>query len=36
MVVYPNEGHMFYKLADARDYNLRMLRWFERWFAEKQ
>jgi dipeptidyl aminopeptidase/acylaminoacyl peptidase len=34
--VYPNEGHMFYKPADARDYNLRMLRWFERWFAEKQ
>jgi dipeptidyl aminopeptidase/acylaminoacyl peptidase len=36
MVVYPNEGHIFYKPADARDYNLRMLRWFERWFAEKQ
>lgn len=36
MVVYPNEGHMFYKPADARDYNLRMLRWFERWFVEKQ
>jgi dipeptidyl aminopeptidase/acylaminoacyl peptidase len=35
MVVYPNEGHLFYRPADARDYNLRMLRWFEQWFAKK-
>jgi len=35
MVVYPNEGHVFYKPADARDYTLRMLRWFERWFEDK-
>jgi dipeptidyl aminopeptidase/acylaminoacyl peptidase len=33
MVVYPNEGHVFYKLGDARDYTLRMLGWFEQWFA---
>ena len=34
MVVYPNEGHVFYKPADARDYSLRMLRWFDEWFAK--
>jgi dipeptidyl aminopeptidase/acylaminoacyl peptidase len=34
MVVYPNEGHIFYKPADARDYSLRMLRWFDEWFAK--
>ncbi len=34
MVVYPNEGHVFYKLGDARDYSLRMLRWFDEWFAK--
>ncbi len=34
MVVYPNEGHVFYKPADARDYTLRMLQWFEQWFAK--
>jgi dipeptidyl aminopeptidase/acylaminoacyl peptidase len=33
MVVYPNEGHVFYKDGDARDYTLRMLRWFDRWFG---
>jgi dipeptidyl aminopeptidase/acylaminoacyl peptidase len=33
MVVYPNEGHVFYKDEDARDYTLRMLRWFDRWFG---
>ncbi len=32
MVVYPNEGHIFYRPADARDYTLRMLRWFDKWF----
>ncbi|MFZ3264084.1 MAG: S9 family peptidase [Terriglobales bacterium] len=36
MVVYPNEGHVFYKDADARDYTVRMLRWFEQWFGEKK
>ena len=35
MVVYPNEGHVFYRPADARDYTLRMLRWFEEWFGKK-
>jgi dipeptidyl aminopeptidase/acylaminoacyl peptidase len=34
LVVYPNEGHMFVKPADARDYNLRTLEWFEEWFAK--
>ncbi len=34
MVVYPDEGHVFYKPADARDYTLRMLQWFEQWFAK--
>jgi dipeptidyl aminopeptidase/acylaminoacyl peptidase len=35
MVVYANEGHVFYRPADARDYTLRMLRWFEEWFGKK-
>ncbi|HEY6338635.1 MAG TPA: S9 family peptidase [Candidatus Sulfotelmatobacter sp.] len=34
LVVYPNEGHMFVKQADARDYNLRTLEWFEEWFGK--
>jgi dipeptidyl aminopeptidase/acylaminoacyl peptidase len=34
MVVYPNEGHVFYRPADARDYTVRTLRWFDHWFAE--
>jgi dipeptidyl aminopeptidase/acylaminoacyl peptidase len=34
MVVYANEGHVFYKPADARDYSLRLLRWFDEWFAK--
>ncbi|HLW83871.1 MAG TPA: prolyl oligopeptidase family serine peptidase [Candidatus Sulfotelmatobacter sp.] len=34
LVVYPNEGHMFVKPADARDYNLRALEWFDGWFAK--
>jgi dipeptidyl aminopeptidase/acylaminoacyl peptidase len=33
LVVYPNEGHLFVKPADARDYNLRTLEWFEEWFG---
>jgi dipeptidyl aminopeptidase/acylaminoacyl peptidase len=32
MVVYSNEGHVFYRSEDARDYTLRTLRWFEDWF----
>jgi dipeptidyl aminopeptidase/acylaminoacyl peptidase len=36
MVVYPNEGHVFYKHADARDYTLRMLGWFEQWFKKEK
>jgi len=35
-VVYPNEGHIFYKPEDARDYTLRMLEWFEQWFAKAE
>jgi len=34
MVVYPNEGHVFYKPADARDYALRSLQWFAEWFSK--
>jgi dipeptidyl aminopeptidase/acylaminoacyl peptidase len=34
LVVYPNEGHLFVKPADARDYNLRTLEWFDEWFAK--
>jgi dipeptidyl aminopeptidase/acylaminoacyl peptidase len=36
LVVYPNEGHAFIKPADARDYTLRTLEWFEEWFAKAQ
>jgi dipeptidyl aminopeptidase/acylaminoacyl peptidase len=36
MVVYPNEGHVFYKATDARDYSLRMLRWFDEWFTKAE
>jgi dipeptidyl aminopeptidase/acylaminoacyl peptidase len=34
LVVYPNEGHLFVKPADSRDYTLRSLEWFEEWFAK--
>jgi dipeptidyl aminopeptidase/acylaminoacyl peptidase len=34
LVVYPNEGHAIMKPADARDYALRSLDWFEEWFAK--
>ena len=34
LVVYPNEGHAIAKPADARDYTLRTLEWFEEWFAK--
>jgi len=33
-VVYPDEGHAIGKPADARDYLLRTLEWFEEWFAK--
>jgi dipeptidyl aminopeptidase/acylaminoacyl peptidase len=36
MVVYPNEGHIFYKPEDARDYTLRMLEWFDQWFGKTE
>jgi len=34
LVVYPNEGHAIARPADARDYSLRTLDWFEEWFAK--
>ncbi len=34
MVVYPNEGHVFYRPEDARDYTVRTLRWLEYWFGK--
>jgi dipeptidyl aminopeptidase/acylaminoacyl peptidase len=36
LVVYPNEGHIFIKSADARDYNVRTLDWFDQWFAKSE
>ena len=33
-VVYPNEGHVFFKPADSRDYAVRALEWFEQWFGK--
>jgi dipeptidyl aminopeptidase/acylaminoacyl peptidase len=36
LVVYPEEGHLFIKPADARDYSLRSLEWFDEWFAKAQ
>jgi len=34
LVVYPNEGHVFVKADDARDYFVRSLDWFDEWFAK--
>jgi dipeptidyl aminopeptidase/acylaminoacyl peptidase len=34
LVIYENEGHAIAKPADARDYTLRSLKWFEEWFAK--
>ena len=34
LVVYPHEGHVFFKPADARDYSVRSLEWFDEWFAK--
>jgi dipeptidyl aminopeptidase/acylaminoacyl peptidase len=34
LVVYPGEGHLFNKPADARDYTLRALQWFDHWFSD--
>ena len=36
LVVYPGEGHLFNRPADARDYTLRTLQWFDRWFATSE
>jgi dipeptidyl aminopeptidase/acylaminoacyl peptidase len=33
-VVYPDEGHVFVKPSDWRDYQLRTMEWFEEWFAK--
>ena len=34
LVVYPGEGHLFNKPTDTRDYTLRTLQWFDRWFSD--
>jgi poly(3-hydroxybutyrate) depolymerase len=34
LVVYSDEGHMFIKPADARDYYVRTLEWFDEWFGK--
>jgi dipeptidyl aminopeptidase/acylaminoacyl peptidase len=34
LVVYEHEGHAFVKPADARDYSVRTLEWFEQWFGK--
>jgi dipeptidyl aminopeptidase/acylaminoacyl peptidase len=36
LVVYPGEGHLFNKPVDARDYTLRTLQWFDRWFSDSK
>jgi len=36
LVVYSDEGHMFIKPADSRDYALRSLQWFGEWFAKAE
>ncbi|MGA7294288.1 MAG: S9 family peptidase [Terriglobales bacterium] len=33
LVVYADEGHALVKPADARDYTLRTLEWFDEWFT---
>jgi dipeptidyl aminopeptidase/acylaminoacyl peptidase len=33
-VVYADEGHAFIKPADARDYSVRTLDWFDQWFGK--
>ena len=34
LVVYPGEGHVFQKPADARDYTVRTLEWIDEWFGK--
>jgi dipeptidyl aminopeptidase/acylaminoacyl peptidase len=34
LVIYPNEGHIFVRSADDRDYAVRTLDWFEKWFTQ--
>jgi len=36
LVVYPNEGHLFVRPADTRDYDLRTIEWFEEWFGKEK
>ncbi len=33
-VVYPNEGHAISQPEHRRDYDVRSMEWFERWFAD--
>jgi dipeptidyl aminopeptidase/acylaminoacyl peptidase len=35
LVVYPDEGHLFVRPADDRDYTLRTLEWFDEWFSKQ-
>ncbi len=34
LVVYSDEGHIFIRPADARDYFVRTLEWFDEWFGK--
>lgn len=36
LVVYPNEGHLFIKPQDQRDYVLRTMEWFDEWFGKAE
>jgi len=35
-VVYPHEGHVFVNAADANDYFIRALDWFDQWFKKAE
>lgn len=34
LVVYPDEGHVFVRASDWRDYFVRSFEWFDEWFAK--
>lgn len=36
LVVYPGEGHLFYKPADQLDVSRRIVGWFDKWLAPGQ
>jgi dipeptidyl aminopeptidase/acylaminoacyl peptidase len=33
LVIYPGEGHLFYKLSDQRDVARRITGWFDRYLS---